>query len=127
MQDRFEKEVQHKMEELKLTPSAPVWEKIELEIRPEKKRRRAILWFLLAGLFLSGSAWWLYQSFGHNDRQLISKHPINTPQKPPIDQNPAPQDPAATTNTPIIREQQPASIKTNDYRDNSSSEQEVNI
>ena len=49
------------------------------------------------------------------------------PQKPPIHQKPAPQDPATTTNTPIIREQQPASIKTNDYRDNSSSEQEVNI
>ena len=83
MQDRFEKEVQHKMEELKLTPSAPVWEKIELEIRPEKKRRRAILWFLLAGLFLSGSAWWLYQSFGNNDRQLISK-PMEKPNPPSV-------------------------------------------
>jgi hypothetical protein len=60
MHDRFEKEVQQKMEELQLTPSAPVWEKIELEIRPEKKRRRVFLW-LFFGLLLTGGGWMGYQ------------------------------------------------------------------
>lgn len=53
MHDRFEKEVQQKMEGLNLTPSAPVWEKIELEIKPEKKRRRIFFW-LFAGILLTG-------------------------------------------------------------------------
>jgi hypothetical protein len=60
MHDRFEQEVQKKMEELNLTPSAPVWEKIEIEIRPEKKRRRVIFW-LLFGLMLSSGAFFTYQ------------------------------------------------------------------
>jgi hypothetical protein len=54
MHDSFEKEVQKKMEELSLTPSAPVWEKVEMEIRPEKKRRRAFFWIPLLGLMLAG-------------------------------------------------------------------------
>src|SRR5215204_645290 len=125
MQDRFEKEVQNKMEELRLTPAVPVWEKIELEIRPEKKRQRAILWFLLAGLFLSGSAWWLYQSFDNNHRQINSEDSVNNSQNQPANQKHAPQSPSETTNTVIINEQQPTSIETNDYKNNSSSEQEI--
>jgi len=60
MHDSFEKGVQKKMEELNLTPSAPVWEKIELEIRPEKKRRRAIFW-LFFGLLLLGGGFFTYE------------------------------------------------------------------
>lgn len=60
MHDKFEKEVQKKMEELRLTPSAPVWEKIELEIQPEKKRRRMFFW-LFFGLLLAGSGFLTYQ------------------------------------------------------------------
>jgi len=43
MQNEFEKQVQQKMEELQLVPSAPVWEKIEEQIRRKKDRRRLIL------------------------------------------------------------------------------------
>ena len=59
MHDKFEKEVQQKMEELQLTPSAPVWEKIELEIRPEKKRRRIFFW-LFFGVLLAGGGLMTY-------------------------------------------------------------------
>jgi hypothetical protein len=64
MHDRFEKEVQKKMEELNFTPSVPVWEKVELEIRPEKVRRRIIFWLFFALLFLGGGflTYTLFQS-----------------------------------------------------------------
>src|SRR5829696_7980647 len=62
MHDRFEKEVQKKMEELNLSPSAPVWEKIKLEVMPEKKRRRAIFWVFF-GLLILGGGYLTYEMF----------------------------------------------------------------
>lgn len=59
MQGSFEKKVQEKLDELKLTPSAPVWEKIELQIKEEKKRRRGLLWFPFLIILFSGATWWL--------------------------------------------------------------------
>lgn len=59
MQGSFEKKVQEKMEELQLTPSVPVWEKIALQVRPEKKRRRILFWLLLPAALLAGGMWWL--------------------------------------------------------------------
>lgn len=62
MQDSFEKRVQEKLDELKLNPSTPVWEKIELQIQPEKKRRRAFFWlFFLLFLIVGGGAFYLSQ------------------------------------------------------------------
>ncbi|MGZ4011708.1 MAG: hypothetical protein ACXVLF_12195 [Flavisolibacter sp.] len=45
------------MEELKLVPSEPVWEKVEMQIRKEKDRRRALLWIPLFALV--GAGLWL--------------------------------------------------------------------
>jgi hypothetical protein len=47
MQNEFEKQVQQKMEELKLVPSEPVWQRVEMQIQKKKDRRRLILWILL--------------------------------------------------------------------------------
>ncbi|GAA4732789.1 hypothetical protein [Flavisolibacter ginsenosidimutans] len=77
MQNSFEKDVQQKMEELRLTPSEPVWERIEVEIKVEKKKRRGIFWFLLAG-FLLGGGWWLYQS-SSNNANSVSKQAAGEP------------------------------------------------
>ena len=51
----FEKQVHQKMEELHLTPSYAVWERVEEKLH-KKKRRRFLFWifFLLAGLFTGG-------------------------------------------------------------------------
>ncbi|RYZ49534.1 MAG: hypothetical protein EOO14_20525, partial [Chitinophagaceae bacterium] len=58
MQGDFEKKVQEKLDELRLTPSEPVWKTIEKEIRPEK-RRRFPFWIPFIILMLGGAAWWM--------------------------------------------------------------------
>jgi len=57
MQNEFEKQVQQKMEELKLVPSEPVWQKVEMQIRKKKDRRRLIFWIPLFVLLLGGGLW----------------------------------------------------------------------
>src|SRR5215213_4098222 len=42
----FEKQVRQKMEELSFTPSEPVWQKVEEQIRKKKERRRVFFWIL---------------------------------------------------------------------------------
>lgn len=94
MHDKFEKEVQNKMEELRLTPSAPVWEKIEMEIRPENKRRRVFFW-LFFGLLLTGAGtalfYWLKQT--PSLPETTAQTPASTPQEeeqPPAITEPLP-------------------------------------
>lgn len=62
MQNEFEKQVQQKMEELKLVPSAPVWENVEKQIRKKRERKR-FLFFLLPVMLLAGAGilWMLEQ------------------------------------------------------------------
>lgn len=57
MPNEFEKIVQQKMDELKLVPSGPVWQKVEMQIRKRKDRRRLILWLPLLVLLLGGGLW----------------------------------------------------------------------
>ncbi len=49
-EQNFEKQVRRKMDELSLSPSAPVWNKVEEQIRKKKDRRRIVLWLLPLGL-----------------------------------------------------------------------------
>lgn len=68
----FDKGVQDKMEEFRLTPSAPVWPEVERRIRERKKRRILIFWFCLAGLLLTGAgAWWLL-----NEKSITPAMPV---------------------------------------------------
>ena len=48
------------MEELSLTPSAPVWQKVEKQIRQKKDRRRLIFWLLPLLLVGGGGGWMLW-------------------------------------------------------------------
>ena len=57
--NEFEKQVQQKMDELSFTPSAPVWENVEKEIRKKKQKRRMLLWLPLFALLLTGSIVWV--------------------------------------------------------------------
>lgn len=105
MHDNFEREVQKKMEELNLTPSVPVWEKIELQIRPEKRRRRVLIWFFLGILLLSGGVF-SYQILSSNkeiDNSISEQASKNQPSNfsvPP------------TSETIIKKEEQNTSLST---------------
>jgi hypothetical protein len=70
-ENNFEKKVQQRMEELNISPSGAVWDKVYARIKKEK-RRRFILWFLFAGiLLLGGGAFWLSEK---KDTGMISDH-----------------------------------------------------
>ena len=59
--NEFEKRVEHKLEELKFTPSDAVWQKVEVQIRERKRRRRFFFWWLPAIVLCTGvGAWFLY-------------------------------------------------------------------
>lgn len=55
-ENEFEKQVQQKMDELKLHPSDAVWQKIEVQIKKEKKRRWMLIFFpiILIGSLYEG-------------------------------------------------------------------------
>jgi hypothetical protein len=60
MQNEFEKQMQHKMDELQIHPSEAVWQKVQAQITKPKRRRGVIvLFFFLAGFVLGG--YWLFQ------------------------------------------------------------------
>jgi hypothetical protein len=84
MQGSFEKKVQEKLDELKLTPSAPVWEKIELQIQPEQGRRRGLFWLPLL-LLLLGAGWWLLKD-GEAEIAPSLGEPVNTTASPAQEQ-----------------------------------------
>lgn len=66
MQNEFEKQVQQKMEELKLVPSEPVWQKVEMQIRKKKDRRRLIFWIPLLAVLLGGGLWIGINQYSNN-------------------------------------------------------------
>jgi len=49
----FERDIQNRLEELKLRPSAEVWQRVAADIR-KKKRRRVLAFFLFFFLLLTG-------------------------------------------------------------------------
>jgi hypothetical protein len=57
----FEQQVQDRMDEFKLTPSAPVWMNIEAQLKKDKRRRR--LFFLLFACALLGIGTLVYQQY----------------------------------------------------------------
>ena len=83
-ENNFEKNVQQRMEELKLQPSGTVWGKVYDKIRKEKKRRRFIVWFLLfAFLLLGGGGWWLLR----DNNNHITINDFNKPAEVKINQD----------------------------------------
>lgn len=53
-ENEFERKVQEQLEDLRIRPSDETWAKLEKELKEKKKRRVAVLFFLLAGLLLVG-------------------------------------------------------------------------
>ncbi|HWH64081.1 MAG TPA: hypothetical protein VNS50_12440 [Ginsengibacter sp.] len=74
-ENRFEKQVQQKMDELQIQPSDEVWKKIEARIEKKKSRRWGlIILFLCIGLILSGGYWfWNTRQHGFSDNNTLVK------------------------------------------------------
>ena len=99
-EQNFEKQVQLKMEELNLTPSAPVWQKVEKEIRKKKDRRRLILWLFLFLLVGGGTATWLVMD--KPAKETIATSPVKDQDKnaiTPITESNQTNQPSAPTET----------------------------
>jgi len=85
-ENKFEKQVQQKMDELKIQPSESVWKKIEVRIEKRKDRKWGlIVLFLFAGLVLSGGYWlWntRHQRLSGNHTSITSASVDNPTQNP---------------------------------------------
>lgn len=69
-ENEFEKQVQRKMEELKLRPSESVWANIEVQIKKEKRSRRGLTFFpLIIICFLCGMYLLLNQSSSSSEEK----------------------------------------------------------
>ncbi|MBO9682642.1 MAG: outer membrane beta-barrel protein [Flavisolibacter sp.] len=97
MQNEFEKQVQQKMEELKLVPSEPVWQKVEMQIRKKKGRRRLIFWIPVLTLLLGGGLWIGIDHYSNNvsynrneteklNHQIPKQNSFVQPEQPATDQ-----------------------------------------
>lgn len=75
-ENEFEKQVQHKMDEFRLRPSAPVWEKIKDDLNERKRRRFFFMISLLAAASLFG--WMGYNYFFANNTNTIKDNQTET-------------------------------------------------
>lgn len=75
-QNNFEKQVQQKMDELKISPSESAWQNIEKRISQKKRRRKiaAILFFSVLFFFTGG--YWLFNSI-RNTNAIPGKQAIS--------------------------------------------------
>ncbi|NII27724.1 outer membrane beta-barrel protein [Pseudoflavitalea sp. X16] len=65
----FEKQVQLKMEQLRLRPSNAVWAGVEKNIRRDKRRRRMIIWIPLLLLFMGAGGYIALQGTSRSAKQ----------------------------------------------------------
>jgi Outer membrane protein beta-barrel domain len=94
---RFEKEVQQKMEQLEFSPSAAVWENVARAVRVEKKRRVPFFWlfFLPALLLVGGTGIYLMTGQSAKGRNKSSGQTVALPSSQP-------------GNNPVVINDQPA-------------------
>jgi hypothetical protein len=78
-ENNFEKEVRRKLDGLQLTPSEPVWQKVEAAIKKKKERRRAV-WMLPLLLLCGGLAWWLATPHNKTIAEQSSKEQVGEEQ-----------------------------------------------
>lgn len=77
--NEFEKRMEHKLEELKFTPSDAVWQKVEVQIRERKRRRRFFFWWLPAIVLCTGVGTWFIYSIEKGNTKTSA--PVITTQK----------------------------------------------
>ncbi|GAB4091258.1 hypothetical protein [Flaviaesturariibacter terrae] len=71
--NKFEREVQGKMNALRMEPPAPVWAAVEARIGKERRKRRLLVFWLLLplGLLLGSAGWWLLRDVSGNSSYAV--------------------------------------------------------
>lgn len=69
----FEKQVQQKMEQLRLRPSDAVWTKVDKRIRKERRRRRVVLWLPLFLLCVVTGGYFYFDTQSNNNKITASE------------------------------------------------------
>ena len=90
-ENRFEKQVRKKMEELRLIPSEAVWAKVDKEINRKTRRTRPVFWFfLLTGLFLAAPGIFFVRENLRTKQTVLINPVISKPLDISPDPTPAP-------------------------------------
>src|SRR5687768_1378433 len=69
-ENNFERQVQQKLNELKLDPSDSVWQHVYAKIKKEKQRRRGLIIFPVLFIFFLCGGTWLWFSGIHSTKEL---------------------------------------------------------
>ena len=106
----FEKQVQLRMEQLRLRPSDAVWMEVEKNIRREKRRRRMIIWLPLLLLVLGAGGYFAVKETARPAKEHLVKQ--STPSSSSSTQN---DQPSTSSSTQIQENTLPsANAKTNE-------------
>ncbi|MEO6229417.1 MAG: hypothetical protein ABJB11_09985 [Ferruginibacter sp.] len=81
-ENNFEKQVQQKMEEFRVTPASEVWQKVELEIIRKKRNWRVLLVIAFSIILLgtAGIGWWNYSFTPATNKLSTINHSQSQPQ-----------------------------------------------
>lgn len=100
---RFEKEVQQKMEELEFSPSTAVWANVELAVKKEKRRRVPFFWLFFLPALLVGGARIYYLSSSHSGTTGTAKNaPVAAPSASPSTVSAGADRRVATPSAPVV-------------------------
>jgi hypothetical protein len=84
-EQNFEKQVKQKLEELSVAPSAPVWMKVEEQIRQKRSKRRIFFWIFPLGILLAGGI--VYSLTRYNNQPVAVKYqPVKQESAKPVNQ-----------------------------------------
>ncbi len=73
-ENNFEKQVQQKMDELSLSPSAEVWQKLSVSIAKDKKDRRFFIIIILLLLMISSTVYLVFDNRPDKEYQIASSN-----------------------------------------------------
>ncbi|HZF64366.1 MAG TPA: outer membrane beta-barrel protein [Chitinophagaceae bacterium] len=73
-ENSFEKQVQQKMGELSFTPSAPVWQNVQAQIKKRKERKRIIFWMFPLLAVTTGFFWLGINSISNKPKPSVGNH-----------------------------------------------------